>query len=76
MPNITVRVSEEEREQFEAVCKELGLTVTTAIQVFMKTFARSKGFPFPVTVYDIPAHKIAGVIAAIAQDKEKADESK
>ena len=40
--NITIRVDKELKERFCALCKDLGLTTTTALTLFMKAVIREK----------------------------------
>ena len=47
--NINIRMDEELKRQFEALCEELGLTMTAAITIFAKKTIRERGIPFEVS---------------------------
>ncbi|MBQ7516153.1 MAG: type II toxin-antitoxin system RelB/DinJ family antitoxin [Schwartzia sp.] len=53
--NLNVRTSHEIKAQAEAVFNELGLTMTSAINLFLKATIRAHGIPFPLTL-DTPNH--------------------
>lgn len=52
--NITFRMDSETKSQMAAICSELGMTTSTAFNIFAKAFVRAKGMPFDVTVGDAP----------------------
>ncbi len=45
---ISARVDIEDKKDFEKFCKETGLTVTTAINIFVKAVLREQRIPFEV----------------------------
>lgn len=47
---INVRVEPETKKQAEEVFDMLGIPMSTAIEVFLKQVALTKGFPFDITV--------------------------
>jgi len=47
---INIRVEEELKRDLEAVCKELGMNMTTAFTIFAKKMTREKRIPFEVSV--------------------------
>ena len=47
---ITVRVEDKTKKEAGAIFKEVGMDMSTAINVFLKQVIRSKGIPFPVTM--------------------------
>jgi DNA-damage-inducible protein J len=47
--NINVRVEETEKENFDKFCNELGMNMSTAINIFIKTVLREKRIPFELT---------------------------
>ena len=53
--NLNVRTNHEIKNQAEAIFHELGLTMTSAINIFLKASIREHGMPFPLTL-DIPNH--------------------
>lgn len=46
--NITVRMDSDIKKQCEAIYGELGINLTTAINVFLRQSLRAGGFPFDV----------------------------
>ena len=47
--NITIRVEEETKKQFDAFCESVGMNVTTAIHLFIKTVLRTRKIPFIIS---------------------------
>ena len=47
---VSVRVDKDVKEQCEKIYKELGLNLSTAVNVFLRQSARAGGFPFEVTL--------------------------
>lgn len=47
--NITFRIDSNIKQQMSAICKELGMSTSTAFNLFANAFVRAKGMPFPVT---------------------------
>lgn len=48
--NVNIRMEENLKKQFDTLCNELGLTMTTAINIFAKTMVRQRGIPFEVSL--------------------------
>lgn len=48
--NFSVRMDSDIKKQCEALFGELGMNLTTAINVFLRQSLRSGGFPFDVTL--------------------------
>ena len=48
--NMTFRMDSEVKAQMAAICNELGMTTSTAFNIFANAFVRAKGMPFAVTV--------------------------
>ncbi|MCL2213439.1 MAG: type II toxin-antitoxin system RelB/DinJ family antitoxin [Oscillospiraceae bacterium] len=47
--SINIRTDEELKKQFDEVCDEMGLTLSSAINIFMKTVVREREIPFRLT---------------------------
>lgn len=62
--NMTFRMDAGIKRQMSAICEELGMTTSTAFNLFANAFVRAKGMPFPVTIQDaasinyIPAERM------------------
>ncbi|MCL1997389.1 MAG: type II toxin-antitoxin system RelB/DinJ family antitoxin [Turicibacter sp.] len=50
--NLTVRVDEQVRKEFDGFCDNVGLTATTAVNMFIRTVLRTRAVPFIVTDAD------------------------
>lgn len=50
--NITFRMDSDVKNQMAAICAQLGMTTSTAFNIFANAFVRSKGMPFSVTVQE------------------------
>jgi len=44
--NLNIRIDEDLKKQSEAIFNELGLTMSTALTVFLRQTVRSNGIPF------------------------------
>lgn len=50
--NMTFRVDSDVKAQMSAICSQLGMTPSTAFNIFANAFVRAKGMPFAVTLAD------------------------
>jgi addiction module RelB/DinJ family antitoxin len=48
--SINIRTDEKLKKQFDLVCNELGINLSTAINIFMKTVVRQNRIPFPLSI--------------------------
>ncbi len=48
--NINIRMDENLKQQFDRLCNELGLNMSTAINVFAKTVVREQRIPFELSL--------------------------
>ena len=48
--NINIRMDSDLKKQFDLLCSELGLTMTTAFIVFARTMVRQQRIPFDITL--------------------------
>ncbi|MBQ8459493.1 type II toxin-antitoxin system RelB/DinJ family antitoxin [bacterium] len=48
--NINIRIDDKLKQQFDALCSELGLTMTAAFNIFAKAVVRQNGIPFEITL--------------------------
>jgi len=44
--NMTFRMDSEVKAQMGAICSQLGMTTSTAFNIFANAFVRAKGMPF------------------------------
>lgn len=52
--NMTFRMDSEVKAQMGAICSQLGMTTSTAFNIFANAFVRAKGMPFAVTIQQEP----------------------
>ena len=50
--NMTFRMDQDVKRQMTEICKELGITASSAFNVFANSFVRAKGFPYQVTLQE------------------------
>lgn len=48
--NINIRMDDTLKQQFDHLCNELGMTMTTAFNIFAKTMVRQQRIPFEVSM--------------------------
>ncbi len=48
--DMTFKINTDIKRQMSAICKELGMSTSTAFNLFANAFVRAGGMPFPVTV--------------------------
>ena len=70
--NFSVRMDSDIKNQCESLYKELGMNLTTAINVFLRQSLRVGGFPFEVRIDQPNKETIAAMLEAerIAKDPE------
>lgn len=47
---ISIRLDSEIKQQFDELCKEFGLSSSTAFNIFARTVVRQKAIPFPISI--------------------------
>jgi DNA-damage-inducible protein J len=53
--NVTIRVDENTKKEFDEFCASVGMNITTAVHMYMKAVLRTRQLPFTVT--DMPTAK-------------------
>ncbi|MCL2323025.1 MAG: type II toxin-antitoxin system RelB/DinJ family antitoxin [Oscillospiraceae bacterium] len=66
--NVTVRIDEESKKQFDTFCENVGINITTAFNMFIKATLRERKLPFIVT--DIEKQDLKKVIESREKLKE------
>lgn len=66
--NMTFRMDKDVKTQMAAICSELGMSTSTAFNLFANAFVRAKGMPFQVTLAEKPAALSRGQMLADADD--------
>ena len=62
--NVTLRVDEDLKKQADALFSELGLTMTTAFNIFLRQAVREQQIPFRVTMNSPSAVTLADMDAS------------
>lgn len=62
--NFTVRMDSDIKKQCEAIYGELGINLTTAINVFLRQSLRAGGFPFDVRLDQPNKETMAAMLEA------------
>lgn len=52
--NMTFRMDSDVKTQMSAICAQLGMTPSTAFNLFANAFVRVKGMPFAVNIQEPP----------------------
>ena len=59
--NINIRMDENLKKQFDGICNELGLNMTTAFNIFARAVVRQQRIPFQVSLEVPNAETIAAL---------------
>ena len=51
--NVNIRMDEQTKKEFNAFCNEIGISVSSAFNIFAKTVVREHRIPFEITT-DVP----------------------
>jgi DNA-damage-inducible protein J len=74
--NINIRMDEGLKRDFEAVCGEMGLTMTSAFTVFAKAVSSRREIPFRVAAERLPHDITLASEKALAKDWLSPEENK
>ena len=66
--SMTVRLNKDIKKQAQLIYSELGIDMTTAINVFLRQSIRSKGFPFDVNL-EIPNKATLNAMKAVENNE-------
>lgn len=66
--NMTFRMDADVKKEMSEICRQLGMTTSTAFNIFAGAFVRAKGMPFQVTLQQ-PASEISA--KQMAEDAER-----
>ena len=67
--NINIRMDSELKQQFEAFCSDVGMTMTTAFNLFAKKVVRENRIPFEIS-RDLPNDETMAAIEEVQMMKE------
>ena len=75
MAQVNIRLDDEVKEQADILFDELGLTMTTAIGIFVRQAIRQGGIPFGITINPDPFYSESNM-KILKQSIKEADEGK
>ncbi|NLC93503.1 MAG: type II toxin-antitoxin system RelB/DinJ family antitoxin [Treponema sp.] len=52
MANVTIRLDSDDKNEFSAICDKIGLSVSSAFNIFVKTVIHEQGIPFMLSAKD------------------------
>ena len=67
--NVNIRMDEDTKRQFDLSCKEIGISVSAAFNIFAKTVVREQRIPFQISS-EVPN---AATLAAMDSAEKKED---
>ena len=59
--NVNIRIDEADKIQFDEICGQLGMTMSTAFNIFAKAVIRQGGIPFDLTLDRPNAETLAAI---------------
>ncbi|MCI8646102.1 MAG: type II toxin-antitoxin system RelB/DinJ family antitoxin [Firmicutes bacterium] len=59
--NVNIRMDETLKQQFDRLCSELGLNMSTAFNIFARTMVRQQKIPFEVSLNTPNAETLAAI---------------
>lgn len=59
--NINIRMDEDLKKEAESLFSELGLNMTTAVNIFIRQSLRQGGIPFEITTHTDPFYNPANI---------------
>lgn len=65
---MTISMDDTLKSEFTAVCKEIGLSPSTAINIFARAVVREQGIPFKLTAVDVPSARSQEEYEAICRN--------
>ena len=68
--NVNIRIDEGLKREFDELCQDLGLTMTTAFTVFAKTAVRRQRIPFEISREVPNAETISAIEEVQAMKKD------
>ena len=71
--NVTVRVDENTKRDFDAFCENVGMNITTAFNLYMRAVLRTRELPFSITDNNTPrrGQSRAALMSAFQTAQEK-----
>lgn len=67
---VNVRMDEDLKKNMEEICKELGITMSAAFNIFARKMTREKRIPFDVSVNPLYSERSKGYLDQKEEKKE------
>ena len=61
MSNLNIRVDADVKRRAEAICAELGMNLSTAVNIFLRQTVQQEGMPFAVKLHRPNAETLAAM---------------
>ena len=68
---VNFRIDEETKKEMEKVCNELGITMSSALNIFAKKMVREKRIPFDVSIDPFYSESNIKYLEKVVSDIEK-----
>ena len=72
--NVTVRIDEDTKREFDIFCENVGMNITTAFNMFIKATLRTRELPFSVTDIEVESFSREFIAARGKEALRKAQE--
>ena len=59
--NISIRIDDNLKQKFDSLCEEFGLTMSTAINMFVRTVVREQRIPFEISMNNLTSETIKAI---------------
>ncbi len=59
--NISIRIDDNLKQKFDSLCEEFGLTMSTAINMFVRTVVREQRIPFEISMNNLNSETIKAI---------------
>lgn len=69
MTNVNIRMDEATKAAFDKFCEEIGLSVSSAFNIFAKTVVREQRIPFELTT-EVPNSKTLAAISSAEKSED------
>ena len=76
MANLTIRIDNNDKQQFARICEKIGLSVSTAFNVFVKSVIREEKIPFELSAKEQDGFYSEANIRHLEELKRLDDEGK
>lgn len=76
MANLTIRIDNSDKQEFARICEKIGLSVSTAFNIFVKSVIREEKIPFELSAKEKDGFYSEANIRHLEELKRLDDEGK